>query len=114
MTSLKGASTLTETIFENRFRYIEQLNLLGAGITFKNPSQALVKGPVFLKKNNITATDLRAGAGLVLAGLIAKGISKVYGLHHIERGYENFVPKLKALGADIQLCSLQKKNKNLK
>ena len=47
------------------------------------------------------------------ACLIAKGISKVYSLHHIERGYENFVPKLKALGADIQLCSLQKKNKNL-
>ena len=111
MTSLKGASSLTETIFENRFRYVEQLNLLKAGITFKNPSQVLVKGPVFLKKNNITATDLRAGAGLVLAGLIAEGVSKVYGLHHIERGYENFVSKLKALGADIQLRSAKKKDR---
>ena len=111
MTSLKGISSLTETIFENRFRYIEQLNLLGAGITFQNPSQAFVKGPVFLKRNNITATDLRAGAGLVLAGLIAQGISKVYGLHHIERGYENFVPKLRALGADIQLYLSSKNEK---
>ena len=105
MTSLKGASSLKETIFENRFRYIEQLNLLGAGILFKSPSQAFVKGPVPLKQNKITATDLRAGAGLVLAGLIAQGASKIYGLSHIERGYENFVSKLKALGADIQLCS---------
>ena len=103
MTSLKGASSLTETIFENRFRYVKQLNLLKAGIIFKNTSQVLVKGPVSLKQNKITATDLRAGAGLVLAGLIAQGDSKVYGLHHIERGYENFVSKLQALGADIQL-----------
>ena len=105
MTSLEGPSALTETIFENRFRYVEQLNLLGANIQFKNPSQILVKGPVSLKKNKITATDLRAGAGLILAGLIAKGTSKVYGLHHIERGYENLVPKLQSLGANIQLCS---------
>ena len=104
MTNLKGTSSLTETIFENRFRYVKQLNLLKAGIIFKNTSQVLVKGPVSLKQNKITATDLRAGAGLVLAGLIAQGASKVYGLHHIERGYENFFSKLQALGADIQLC----------
>ena len=104
MTSLKGSSSLTETIFENRFRYVDQLNLLGAEIQFKTPSQTCVKGPVFLRKNKITATDLRAGAGLVLAGLIAQGVSQVYGYHHIKRGYENFIPKLKALGADVQLC----------
>ena len=109
MTSLKGVSLLTETIFENRFRYIEQLNLLGAGILFKSKSQVLVKGPVLLKQNKITATDLRAGAGLVLAGLIAQGESRVYGLQHIERGYENFIPKLQALGAKIKLCSSKNK-----
>ena len=111
MTSLKGDSLLTETIFENRFRYIEQLNLLAAGIVFKTSSQILVKGPVLLKQNKITATDLRAGAGLILAALIAQGESKVYGLQHIERGYENFISKLQALGADIKLCSSKKQNK---
>ena len=110
MTSLKGTSSLKETIFENRFRYVEQLNQLGAGIKFKTLSQAFVKGPVFLKGSKITATDLRAGAGLVLAGLIAQGASKVYGLHHIERGYENLVTKLQTLGADIKLYPLSKKH----
>ena len=109
MTSLKGSSSLTETIFESRWRYVEQLNLLGASIQFKTPSQATVKGPVLLQKNKMTATDLRAGAGLVLAGLIAQGQSKVYGYHHIKRGYENFIPKLKALGADVQLDSPKRK-----
>ncbi|MCY4321748.1 MAG: UDP-N-acetylglucosamine 1-carboxyvinyltransferase [Bdellovibrionaceae bacterium] len=109
MTSLKGTSSLLETIFENRFRYVEQLNRLGAGIQFENPSKILVKGPVLLKSNKLMATDLRAGAGLVLAGLMTPGTSEVYGLHHIERGYENFVPKLKSLGADIQLCSSKSK-----
>ena len=108
MTSLTGTSLLKETIFESRFRYIEQLNLLKAGIIFKSKSQVLVKGPKLLKQNKITATDLRAGAGLVLAGLIAKGESKVYGIQHIERGYENFISKLQALGANIKLCSSKK------
>lgn len=106
MTQLEGTSSLKETVFENRFRYIQQLNLLGAGIQIKD-QQAFVKGPVLLQGNKMEATDLRAGAGLVLAGLTAKGESKVYGLHHIERGYENFFLKLKSIDADIQLLEDQ-------
>ena len=105
MTQLDGLSFLEETIFDNRFRYIQQLNLLGAGIQIQQHCRALVKGPVFLKGHKMEAVDLRAGAGLVLAGLAARGESRVYGLHHIERGYDNFLFKLKSLNADVALCS---------
>lgn len=104
MTQLKGLSSLEETIFENRFRYIKQLNLLGASIEVKGNS-AFVKGPIHLKAHKMEATDLRAGAGLALAGLIADGVSELYGLHHIERGYENFFSKLKSLNGNIDLCT---------
>ena len=104
MTQLEGLSSLEETIFENRFRYIEQLNVLSANIKVENNSRAFVKGPVLLKGGKMRATDLRAGAGLVLAGLSAQGKSEVHGLHHIERGYENFFSKLKSLGAEVKLC----------
>ena len=104
MTQLKGPSSLKETIFENRFRYIKPMNLLGAGALIKGP-EVFVKGPVVLKGNKISATDLRAGAGLALAALTARGESRLYGLHHIERGYENFVQKLKSLNADLELCA---------
>ena len=102
MTQLKGDSSLQETIFENRFAYIKQLNLLGAGIKVKG-LKAFVKGPVLLKGHKIKASDLRAGAGLALAGLVAKGESRLYGLHHIERGYESFFSKLKSLGANVAI-----------
>ena len=104
MTQLEGFSSLEETIFENRFRYIKQLNLLSANIQTKNNCRAFVKGPVFLKGHKMEATDLRAGAGLAIAALVAQGESKVYGFHHIERGYENLFFKLKSLNADIDLC----------
>ena len=104
MTQLEGQSLLEETIFENRFRYIEQLNLLGANIQIENSCKAFVKGPVLLKGHKVEATDLRAGAGLVLASLVAKGESEVYGLHHIERGYENLFLKLQSLHANVELC----------
>ena len=103
MSRLKGDSVLEETIFENRFRYVEQLNRLGAGIRIDNSSRAFIKGPVKLYGNRVTATDLRAGAGLVLAGLMAQGLTKVYGLNHIERGYESFADKLKLLKAKVEL-----------
>ncbi len=104
MTQLEGLSSLEETVFEDRFRYIKQLNFLSAGIQIKKRGKAFVKGPVFLKGNDMEATDLRAGAGLVLAALAAAGDSRLYGLNHIERGYENFVSKLQALNARVQLC----------
>ena len=104
MTQLRGFSSLEETIFENRFLYIEQLNLMGADIEIENKVKASVKGPVLLKGSAMLATDLRAGAGLVLGALAAKGEGRVYGLNHIERGYENFCFKLQGLNANIQLC----------
>ena len=114
MTSLKGQSVLQETIFEDRFRYVEQLNHLGAGIHINSSNsshtqklsythKAIIQGPVQLYGNKVTATDLRAGAGLIIAGLMAKGTTQLYGLNHIQRGYENFVDKLKLLKAKVQL-----------
>ena len=105
MTQLEGTSSLEETVFENRFRYIEQLNLLSANIQVKDNCRAFVKGPVLLKRHKMEATDLRAGAGLAIASLAAKGESRVYGFHHIERGYENLFLKLKSLNANVELCS---------
>ena len=105
MTQLEGLSSLEETIFENRFRYITQLNLLGACIQITDHYRAFVEGPVFLRGHKMEATDLRAGAGLVLAALTAEGESRLYGLHHIERGYEDLVLKLSSLNADVELCS---------
>ena len=103
MTQLEGLSSLEETVFENRFRYIEQINRLKANIHIENNTKAFVKGPVLLEGNKVEATDLRAGAGLVLASLAAQGESEVYGLNHIERGYDNLFLKLKLLNANIQL-----------
>jgi len=104
MTQLEGLSSLEETVFENRFRYIKQLNFLEAHIQIRDQYKAFVKGPVFLKGGQMEATDLRAGAGLVLAGLVAEKESRLYGLHHIERGYENFFSKLQSLNANVELC----------
>lgn len=103
MTTLKGNSIVKETLFENRFHHIAELNKLGAGIVVQDQSIAYIKGAASLKGAEITASDLRAGASLLLAGLTAQGVTKVYGLQHLERGYENFVYKLKSLGADIHL-----------
>ena len=105
MTTLKGESFLEETVFENRFRYITQLNCLGAGIQTKGFSKAYIKGPAVLKGASITAYDLRAGAGLILAGLTARGTTKLHGLQHLERGYDNLSFKLKSLGADVKIIS---------
>ena len=103
MTTLKGNSFVKETVFENRFRHVAELNKLGAGIVIQDQSKAFIKGDVSLKGASITAHDLRAGASLVLAGLAARGATRVYGLQHLERGYENLVYKLKSLGADVKL-----------
>ena len=103
MTQLEGTSFLEEMIFEKRFHYIEQLNFLGAKIQKETPRKAFVKGPVSLKAHKMKARDLRAGAGLIIAGLVAEGESEIYGLQHVERGYENLFFKLKSLNADVEL-----------
>ena len=97
----KGKSKVTETVFENRFMHVEELNRMGATITTSDRS-ANIEGPAKLVGCDVRATDLRAGAAMILAGLVAEGETRIGDLHHIDRGYEDIVEKLKNLGADIE------------
>ncbi len=105
MTSLlslsKGTGIVTETIFENRFMHVGELIRMGANIKVEGHC-AVVEGKRSLLGAKVTAPDLRAGAALVLAGLSAKGESEVFGIEHIDRGYENLDLKLNGLGANIE------------
>ena len=102
LTQCEGTSFLTETIYENRFQNVEYLNKLGANITINNKTIE-IKGPSKLKGCEVVATDLRAGACLVLAALIAQGQTTILEVEHILRGYENIVQKLSNVGAKITL-----------
>lgn len=95
-----GVSIVTENVFENRFMYIDELNRMGANIRIDG-HHAVITGVSRLSGAPVCATDLRAGAALVLAGLAANGITEISDIHHIKRGYENFDEKLRQLGADI-------------
>ena len=95
-------SFVTENIFENRFLYVFELNRMGADIKVEEKT-AIIKGPTHLTGSPVKATDLRAGAALVLAGLCAENTTTVYNIELIERGYENFVEKLSGVGADIEV-----------
>ena len=97
----EGKSKVTETVFENRFMHVEELNRMGATITTADRS-ANIEGPAKLVGCDVRATDLRAGAAMILAGLVAEGETRISDLHHIDRGYEDIVEKLKNLGADIE------------
>lgn len=97
----KGTSVITETIFENRFKYVAELNRMGAKISQKG-NTIIIEGKRKLNKANVETTDLRGGASLVLAGLNAKGETKVEKIEYILRGYENLDKKLSKLGADIK------------
>lgn len=99
-----GKSIITESIWDNRFRYAEQLKKLGAYIEAEG-KVATVYGVEGLHGNTVKATDLRAGAAMVIAGLIAKGQTVIEDIHHIQRGYEKIVEKLSSVGADIQIIS---------
>lgn len=101
----KGTSIITETIFENRFMHAAELRRMGADIKIEGRT-AIVEGRNTLTGSEVCATDLRAGASLVLAGLAAKGCTTVAGVHHIERGYENLDQKLRALGADVEFSEI--------
>jgi len=98
----EGTSIVTENVFENRFVVVDELNRLGAGIETSG-HHAVVVGPRALSGTVVEAPDLRGGAALVTAGLVADGITEVRGVHHIQRGYENLVGKLGSLGADVIL-----------
>ena len=100
MTIGDGTSTVTETVFENRFMHVGELRRMGAKIEVEG-RKAIVHGVPFLQGAFVRATDLRAGAALVLAGLAAHGVTEVGDLRHIDRGYDHLVEKLRGLGADI-------------
>jgi len=100
MIGARGTSIVTETVFENRFMHVSELKRMGALIKTVGRN-AVIQGPVALSGAPVKATDLRAGAALVLAGLCAQGITEVSNVYHIKRGYEHLVEKLQNLGADI-------------
>lgn len=101
MSISKGTSIITETVFENRFMHVTELKRMGANIKIDGRS-AVVEGVEKLTGAQVKATDLRAGAALVLAGLAADGKTEISEIHHLDRGYVDIVGKLQSLGADIQ------------
>ncbi len=98
---VNGTSTVKETIFENRFMHVSQLRKMGANIETAG-NKAVIKGVSKLKGTQVMSTDLRAGAALVLAGLVAEGTTEISEIYHIERGYEKFIEKFAGLGATIE------------
>lgn len=101
LTQCNGQSKITETIYTERFKHCYELNKMGANINVMTPS-ALINGSTKLSGTKVEATDLRCGACLVIAGLIAQGTTEISEIYHIERGYENIIGKLTALGAKLE------------
>jgi UDP-N-acetylglucosamine 1-carboxyvinyltransferase len=110
LTTVKGTSTITETIFENRFMHVVEFTGMNADISLEE-NTALIKGVENLQGARVKATDLRAAAALILAGLAAEGYTVVTELRHLDRGYVDFHEKLSRLGADIERVSDQNKTK---
>jgi UDP-N-acetylglucosamine 1-carboxyvinyltransferase len=101
MTRARGQSVLSETIFENRYMHVPELQRMGADIVVEGRT-AVVRGPTKLAGTTVMATDLRASASLVLAGLIAEGKTEILRIYHLDRGYDRLDRKLRALGADVR------------
>ena len=101
-TIAKGTTIGIENIFENRYKYVQELNKMGAKITVEGKS-AVIRGTRKLYGADVKATDLRGGAALVLAGLIAKGKTQIDNIEYILRGYEKLDYKLRNLGANIKI-----------
>ena len=106
LTQADGMSIFEETIFENRMGHVKYLQKMGANIRV-NDRTAIIIGPTHLKGKEVVATDLRAGAAMVLAGLVAKGTTTINNIEHILRGYENIVEKLQNVGADIKIVEVE-------
>jgi UDP-N-acetylglucosamine 1-carboxyvinyltransferase len=96
-----GDSVITETVFENRLRHVAEFKRMGADIRLKG-QQAIIRGVSMLTGAPVVATDLRASAALVVAGLAAKGVTNIQGLNHLDRGYDNLEEKLRQLGAKLK------------
>ena len=102
LTTAKGSSIIVENIFENRYKYTQELIRMGAKITVEGKS-AIIKGVRRLYGAKVKATDLRGGAALIVAGISAKGITTVENIEYVLRGYEKLDEKLKTLGIDIKM-----------
>lgn len=102
LTQAKGKSLIHEPLYENRFQHLHELRKMGADIEITDPHRALIFGKTELVGTKVNSSDIRTGASLVLAGLIAKGETIVENISHIDRGYERFEEKLKKLGAKIE------------
>lgn len=100
MSTLSGTSVVIETVFENRFMHVDELNKMGADIKI-NDRSAIINGVSKLKGALVKASDLRAGAALVLAGLVAEGVTEIENIYHIDRGYDGIEEKFSNLGAII-------------
>ncbi|MGF9908396.1 UDP-N-acetylglucosamine 1-carboxyvinyltransferase [Brevibacillus porteri] len=105
LSQARGTSVIKETIFEGRFKHVNELARMGASI-YVDLGSAIIRGVNKLTATNVEATDLRAGAALVLAGLAAEGITTVNQIHHIDRGYDRLEEQLRQLGADISRVSI--------
>ena len=101
LTQAKGVSKIYETLFEGRLNYLFELQKMGAEVEILNPNEALIKGPKKLKGVQIASCDIRAGAAMVLAALIADGSTEISNIDYIDRGYEQLDEKLRSLGAKI-------------
>lgn len=102
LSQAEGTSEIFETIYEGRLNYLHELNKMGASTTVSNPHQATITGPTPLHGTHISGLDLRAGATLIIASIIAEGTSEINGAEVIDRGYENIVEKLTSIGAKIE------------
>jgi UDP-N-acetylglucosamine 1-carboxyvinyltransferase len=98
----EGDCVITENVFENRFMFADEIARMGADVRIEG-HHALIRGVPRLSGAPVRSPDLRGGAALVLAGLVADGITRVTDVHHIERGYEDFVGRLTSLGADVRI-----------
>jgi len=101
-TQTKGATIMHDPLFERRLEYLKELNKMGANIVFRDVHRAIVYGPTKLKGIKIPSPDLRAGAALIIAGLIAEGKTIINNIYQIDRGYERIEERLQQLGADIK------------
>ena len=106
MTQANGVSEVTDTIYKERFKHCQELQRMGANIDIGDGT-AIIHGPTRLYGDKVTATDLRCGASLVLAGLIADGETEIHDIYHIDRGYDRIDEKLKSLGAEIRREMIQ-------
>jgi UDP-N-acetylglucosamine 1-carboxyvinyltransferase len=105
LTQCQGTSLVHERVFDNRLAYVKELNKLGAHIRVTGGQTAEIDGPTPLSGGSVSASDLRAGAALIVAGLAAEGTTEINDIYHVDRGYEAVESKLRALGARIERVS---------